>query len=77
MLVISRKAGESFVIGDNIRISILSAGNDKVSVGIEAPTEIKIVRAELAETIKANQDSAAVIDEAGRKEIAGLLKGIR
>lgn len=56
MLVISRKVGESFVIADNIRISILASGNDKVSVGIEAPPEIKVVRTELAETIRADEN---------------------
>ena len=77
MLVISRKAGESFILSDNIRISILSVGSEKVSVGIDAPPEIKIVRTELAETIQANRDSIAGIDEVNRKGIASLLKDLK
>ena len=74
MLVISRKVGESFVIADNIRISILASGNDKVSVGIEAPPEIKVVRTELAETIRANRESVSKMEDEDIRGIADLLK---
>ena len=77
MLVISRKAGESFLLSDNIRISILSIGSEKVSVGIDAPPEVLIVRTELAETIRANKDSVAGIDEINREGIASLLKDLK
>ncbi len=58
MLVISRKSGESFDIGDDIEIVILDVVNNKVKIGISAPGDIKIVRKELKETEKANLDSA-------------------
>ena len=62
MLVISRKAGESFLIGDSIEVFILDAGNDKVKVGIEAPAEIKIIRKELKETENINRESMKLSD---------------
>jgi len=58
LLVISRKSGESFDIGDDIEIVILDVVNNKVKIGISAPGDIKIVRKELKETEKANLDSA-------------------
>ena len=58
MLVLSRKSGESFLIGDNIEIFILDTQNDKIKVGIAAPGDIKIIRKELKEIEEANQDSA-------------------
>lgn len=58
MLVVSRKAGEFLIISDNIKITLLSVGGDKVSIGIEAPKSVKIVRGELLETIEANKESA-------------------
>ena len=37
MLVISRKAGESLILSDNIKITILSIGSDRIALGIDAP----------------------------------------
>lgn len=51
MLVLSRKAGEAILIGDNVRIVVRSIGKARVQIGIEAEAEgTKIRRAELIET---------------------------
>lgn len=47
MLVLSRKAGEGFVIGDDIHVRILEIRGNKARVAIDAPDEIPIVRDEL------------------------------
>lgn len=47
MLVLSRKPGEQIVIGDNIRITVVSLGPGRVKVGIEAPGTVKVDRAEI------------------------------
>lgn len=72
--MISRKVGESILISDNIKITIVSLGNDKVTIGIDAPKEIKIVREELLETIEANKASNETIDQTNYQGIAALLK---
>jgi carbon storage regulator len=46
-LVLSRKVGEVICIGDNIRITTVRIGRDRVRYGIECPKEINIVREEL------------------------------
>jgi carbon storage regulator len=46
MLVLTRKAGEKFVIDGGIRISILSVRGDRVRVGVEAPADVRVVRDE-------------------------------
>ena len=74
MLVISRKAGESLLLSDNIKISIVSLTNDKVVIGIDAPKEIKIVRQELLETIEANIASNETLVQTDYQGIAALLK---
>ena len=73
MLVISRKAGESLILSDNIKITILSIGSDKIAVGIDAPRSVSVVREELLETIKANQES---VDRSNQNYagIASMLK---
>lgn len=74
MLVISRKIGESLVISDNIKITIISSGVDKVAIGIDAPKEVRVVREELIETIEANIASNEKVEQIDYKSIAVLLK---
>jgi carbon storage regulator len=44
MLVLSRKAGESMVVGDDIVIKVLNIGYRQIQLGIEAPESIRILR---------------------------------
>jgi len=48
MLVLSRKVGERIVIGDNITVVVSRVAGNRVTLGIEAPDEIHIMRGELA-----------------------------
>lgn len=74
MLVISRKPGESLIISEDIKITVISVSNDKVSIGIDAPKDIRIVRQELLETIEANKASAEEIVSKDYRNIASLLR---
>jgi carbon storage regulator len=55
MLVLSRKVGERLVIGDNITVVVSRVAGNRVTLGIEAPSDVRIVRGEL----KAETDEAA------------------
>lgn len=59
MLVLTRRAGESLVIGDNIEICIVDIQGEKVKIGIMAPKDISIFRKELLEEVKGANVSAA------------------
>lgn len=48
MLVLSRKEGEQLVIGDNITLVISRISGNRVTIGIEAPKEVKVIRSELS-----------------------------
>lgn len=48
MLVLSRKVGERIQIGDNITLVVSRVVGNRVTLGIEAPNQVRIVRAELA-----------------------------
>lgn len=68
MLVVSRKMGESIVIGDNIEISILDVSEGIVRIGIEAPKKVKILRKELITEIETeNKESAKNIEDILKK----------
>lgn len=47
MLVLNRTPGQVVTIGDDIRITIVSVNGKNVRVGIEAPREVTVLRAEL------------------------------
>lgn len=47
MLVLSRKVGERLVIGGNITVVINRVAGNRVTIGIEAPDDVRIVRGEL------------------------------
>ena len=47
MLVLSRKIGEKLVIGDNITVVVSRVAGNRVTLGIEAPADVRIVRGEL------------------------------
>ncbi len=52
MLVLSRKAGEGFLIGDDITVKIIESKSGTIRIGIDAPREKKIFRQEVYDKIK-------------------------
>ncbi|SMB82790.1 carbon storage regulator, CsrA [Desulfonispora thiosulfatigenes DSM 11270] len=64
MLILTRKNNESFLIGEEIKISVLSIEGNKVKIGIEAPRDISIVREEIYEAVKSENITAGKITTA-------------
>lgn len=62
MLVLSRKIGESVVIGDGIVVSVLDVRGDSIRIGIKAPRDVPVNRSEVVEAViaanKASIDSS-------------------
>ncbi len=52
MLILIRKLGESIIIGDDIKVQILSSGNNYVRLGITAPRDIPVHREEIYQKIQ-------------------------
>lgn len=59
MLVLSRKLDEAITIGDDIVVKIISVDKGVVKLGIDAPSDISIVRNELLEDVKDANIAAA------------------
>ncbi len=49
MLVLTRRPGEEIIISDNIRVTIVSVKGDRIRIGITAPSEVSVDRAEVHE----------------------------
>lgn len=62
MLVVTRKLGESILIGDNIEISITKIEDGSVKIGINAPKEMVILRKELYKEVESENIEAAKVD---------------
>lgn len=61
MLVLTRKAGESIVVGNSVRITVIELSPGVVRLGFEAPPEVSIYREEVYREIAAA--NRAAIDE--------------
>jgi carbon storage regulator CsrA len=51
VLVLARKTNESILIGDNIHVKVISVEKGVVKLGIDAPSDIAIIRDELAQDV--------------------------
>lgn len=63
MLILSRKAGDAIVIDGGIRIVVVQCERGSVRIGIEAPAETTILRAELLDQVAAQNQRAIVGSE--------------
>ncbi|WP_047153543.1 carbon storage regulator CsrA [Aneurinibacillus tyrosinisolvens] len=81
MLVLTRKKGESIVIGDNITVKIISTEGDQVKIAIDAPRHVEIHRQEVYEAIQAENRLAgtkqAGIDIAQLKQVGSKTSGMK
>lgn len=58
MLILNRKIDEAIVINENITIRILDIVDGKVKIGIDAPREINILRQEVYDAVKAENQAS-------------------
>ncbi len=58
MLVLTRRPGESIVVGENIVVTVIEIKGGQVRIGIDAPREIDVYREEIYEQVKQENLSA-------------------
>jgi carbon storage regulator len=65
MLVLTRRSGESVMIGDDVVVTVLEVRGDVVRLGIGAPRDIQVHREEVYRELQAaNQEAASPTDDA-------------
>ena len=72
MLILTRKSGEGLFIGDDIRITILEIRGKQIRLGIEAPTNIVVLRDEIYQRIQEENLQAAGARDKDVTKIAQL-----
>lgn len=63
MLALTRKIGQSLIIGENIEITVVEVRGDQVKIAVNAPKDIPVHRKEIYEQILEENRQAAVIPE--------------
>ena len=59
MLILRRRAGETLLIGDNVKITVMDVYEGGVRLAIDAPKSVTILRSELLQAVDANRDAAS------------------
>ena len=74
MLVLSRRVGESIVIGDDVTVTVLEVRGDVVRLGIKAPRSVNVHREELLRELEETNREAASPSEDSIAALAHLVQ---
>ena len=78
MLVLTRKANQSIMIGDEIQVSVLAVMGEKVRIGIEAPRSVPVFRQEVWMEIQRDRAAGETADrEADAKAVENALDELK
>lgn len=62
MLILTRRVGETLMVGDEVSVTVLGVKGNQVRLGVNAPRDVAVHREEIYERIKQEQGDAPVED---------------
>lgn len=68
MLILTRRVGETLMIGDDVTVTVLGVKGNQVRIGVNAPKDVSVHREEIYERIKKEQQAIAAASAGGQAE---------
>ncbi len=62
MLILTRRVGETLMVGDDVTVTVLGVKGNQVRIGVNAPKDVAVHREEIYERIKHEQDQSGNAD---------------
>ena len=63
MLILTRRVGESLMIGDEVKVTVLGVKGNQVRIGVNAPKDVSVHREEIYERIQAEKGTSPSDDD--------------
>ena len=72
MLILTRRVGETLIIGDNVTVTVLGVKGNQVRIGVNAPKEVSVHREEIYQRIQQEKaDEQAAGNHNDPQEVSG------